>query len=239
MTLQDGHLVILGVDCEGPGLAPAESVSPLAAEEKERARRFLRPEHARRFMAGRYALRRVLARVTGQSPQMIELRYTEHGKPYLPDGPAFNLSNSGRYAYIAVAAAGRLGVDIEQRIPGRDLPGIASRYFSSREQEALAAMDATQRLRTFYRIWTRKEALLKAAGSGLSTPLGSFSVEACEHCAESCLLEGSGDLCPDQWDLRSVAAPPAYEAAVAWNCEVKSLAIFNSVDEFLAKAGMG
>lgn len=97
------------------------------------------------------------------------------GKPVFPEnsGVHFNISHSGGYVVLAFGKA-PLGVDIEC-VKRADLK-VAKRFFAKEEYDCLAEMPETERGDIFYKIWTGKEAVVKASGAGLSVPLDSFSV---------------------------------------------------------------
>ena len=102
------------------------------------------------------------------------IREGAQGKPeWEIEGLYFNLSHSGRMAACVIADR-PVGLDVQERGPCRE--ALARRFFAPAEQAELAA--ATDRDGAFVRLWTMKEAWLKASGAGLSVPLGSFSVAA-------------------------------------------------------------
>jgi 4'-phosphopantetheinyl transferase len=140
----------------------------LSADERARAARFVAEPDQTRFVIGRARLRQVLARYVDRPPQDLVFGYGEHGKPALVqchDAPAFNLSHSGEHMVIAVAPHGDVGIDIERIRPIE--PSMARRFFSEAESTALSQLSGQAWLAAFFRCWTRKEALLKAAGKGL------------------------------------------------------------------------
>jgi 4'-phosphopantetheinyl transferase len=105
-------------------------------------------------------------------------------------------------------------VDVEQIRQNFDHEAIASRFFSRQEQQQLAALPAAERYRGFFRCWTRKEAYIKAEGSGLSLPLHQFDVSL--GAGDSSLLLATR---PDsaeaaRWTLREVQAGDGYVAAL-------------------------
>ena len=108
------------------------------------------------------------------SPSVIEprYRYGENGKPYL-EGRSFyfNLSHSGDYVFCGVSGQ-EIGVDI-QKFQGQNELGLARRFFSSAERQALEACgDEESRRSMFFRMWTRKEAYGKLTGEGLGGAVG-------------------------------------------------------------------
>ena len=136
-------------------------------EEKMRWRRFPTAAPRRRFALCRAAARRVLAERLGCSNRQLSFGKGRHGKPFaLVDGEcapgSFNVSHSGGHGLIAVGSREHLGVDVEERAPGRDLDGIGSMVFGPTEQRVLALAAGSRKLRIFYRLWTMKEALIKA-----------------------------------------------------------------------------
>lgn len=146
----------------------------LDAGEQTRAAR-LQVKHARRsFIACRVALRCLLAERLGQAPQDVALALTARGKPQLPGGEwSFNISHSADVALIALAKGDlRLGIDVERVQEHTQVRGMAVRYFHPSEAAAVAG-----RRPAFFRCWTRKEAVVKAIGTGFATRLDSFAVD--------------------------------------------------------------
>jgi 4'-phosphopantetheinyl transferase len=146
----------------------------LSADELERAGRF-RVEHARRaFVACRSALRRVLGERLGVAPAALTFTLSAHGRPSVAGGRvSFNVSHSGEVGLIAVAdGERRIGVDVEQVRTTTDIEALAERFFHPEEAAAIAG-----RRDAFFRCWTKKEAVVKAIGQGLSHPLETFVVD--------------------------------------------------------------
>jgi 4'-phosphopantetheinyl transferase len=120
-------------------------------------------------------MRQILGGYLQAPPQSLIFDYGQHGKPQLAGGPAFNFSDSGRLGCLAVliSGAGPIGIDIEE-MRSRDYLKLAERYFSPAEFNRLRGVNEFDRAASFFRLWTRKEAFLKAVGTGLSTPLDAF-----------------------------------------------------------------
>lgn len=124
----------------------------------------------------RVATRIMLARYCGASPVQLRFASGPFGKPELVDARlSFSLSRRGNLALLAVATKGRLGVDIEMRRPLPELEAIAAMLHRA-EREKLARTPESEREDCFFRIWTRKEAALKALGTGLANGLDEFCV---------------------------------------------------------------
>jgi 4'-phosphopantetheinyl transferase len=187
----------------------------LNIEERARAARFAFPHIARRYRIGRVALRLVLGRWLGVDAREIAFSITARGKPYLSGGPAFNLSSSGSLLLIGVSSGAEIGVDVEVRRPLEDMPELARRYFSEREQAEMCTLPKGLRPHAFFRGWSRKEAVAKAIGEGLHLDFPSFSVpldgfNACTPVTVSAAFpHGSG------WFVRSLPWTGEGEAAIA------------------------
>jgi 4'-phosphopantetheinyl transferase len=194
----------------------------LTPDEVTRASRYHFEEHRQRYIRGRAALRVLLGRYLETPPAEIRFRYENHGKPEigLPRAPGdlrFNFSDSGGLALIAVGSGRALGVDIEKVRPVPDFLDIATRFFSAREIQAILAVSENKRQEAFFACWTRKEAYLKATGSGLLYPLADFSVAVGpDEAAELCEVKGNGDIA-SHWFLADVLPGEGFRGALA--CE--------------------
>ena len=148
----------------------AEAWQACQANEHERAARFRFALHARRYRAAHASMRQVMAAHLGLALQDWAWQAGEHGKPHcvVARHGHFNLSHNEDWALLAWHPDMPVGVDIEwhQAIP--DLDGLAASYFTSAEQAWMCEVDAAaERATRFYRLWSAKEAALKALGSGL------------------------------------------------------------------------
>jgi 4'-phosphopantetheinyl transferase len=152
----------------------------LSPDERARAVRFVFVRDRDRFVAGRSFLRLLLAQYAGREPGNLRFHYGPNGKPALAETDCrltFNLAHSGALAVCAIApGGGDVGVDVERVRPIRDARGVARAAFSSGEVARLESLPESLRLQAFYEAWTRKEAFLKALGSGLGRSLDSFEV---------------------------------------------------------------
>ena len=132
-------------------------------------------------MLCRAALRSLLCEHLGCGNDRLSFETAEGGKPFAlldgqPVAAGFNVSHSGQHGLIALAPAGRIGVDIEECVPRDDLDRLAGAVFGPAEQTELAAASGDDRIRLFFRLWTLKEAVAKALGSGLSLDVSQFEV---------------------------------------------------------------
>ncbi len=118
----------------------------------------------------------------------MDIIQNRFGKPSLRGHQlAFSLSHTANVSVIAITPSAAVGVDVEQIRASRDLLELAESNFSPGEYRKLLTLEGEAQALAFYRCWTRKEALLKADGSGLSRQLDSFEVSLLEH-EESAVL---------------------------------------------------
>ncbi|MFC4947212.1 4'-phosphopantetheinyl transferase family protein [Pseudonocardia sp. GCM10023141] len=195
-----------------PDTAPA-LVALLDDLEQDRLHRFRRAADRARYLAAHALTRIVLGELLDTPAAMLVFDRTcrcgqQHGKPVLPapGSPGFSMSHAGDLVGLAVSPSGAVGIDVEQVRATTDLAGMAGHVYSPTELTRTSRADAG----AFFTAWTRKEALLKATGDGLATPmttitLGPGGVEA-----------WTGASAPDGpvW-LRDLQPAPGYPAAVA------------------------
>ncbi|HEY3380267.1 MAG TPA: 4'-phosphopantetheinyl transferase superfamily protein [Vicinamibacterales bacterium] len=136
---------------------------------------------------------------------------THLGKPFLADHPDlhFNLSHSGEWIACAMAA-GPVGIDVEVVHPMVDLP--AAQFMSGDELERHLDLDPGARVHNFYRLWTIKECVLKALGTGFSLDPRQLTVRQ-----EGAQLFIEGIPAPSDeasWEVRALDMPEGVYAAV-------------------------
>ncbi|MDQ1723764.1 MAG: 4-phosphopantetheinyl transferase [Frankiaceae bacterium] len=189
----------------------------LSADERARSSRFRFTRDRGRYVSGRAELRRLLGARLGCGAAEVEFAYGPAGKPSIPGTSLqFNASHSADVALFVVAdGADAVGVDIELPRPGFGGVDIARRFFAPGEVARLLALPAQQRDDAFLRCWTRKEALLKAHGGGLSLPLHDFEVSL-EPAQPASIVQLGPTLAGRAWHLYDVSdCWPGSYAAVA------------------------
>lgn len=186
----------------------AESFAVLLSDdERRRAERFIDAAVKTRFIIARGILRTWLGATLSRPPESLKFGYGERGKPYLIGHDLrFNLSHAGDMLVLASTIGREVGVDVEQVRPMSELRTVARDNFSKTEFDTLFALPETAREAAFYRIWTRKEAYIKATGKGFALPLGAFVVS---HDHPARFLDGITD-----WSLHALDLPDAYVGAV-------------------------
>jgi len=188
----------------------------LSADERKRSERFVFERDQRRFMLGRAVLRMILGRCLSLPPEEVSFRYERYGKPVLDHTDfSFNISESDGCAVYAITRNRRIGVDIERIRDIAEMDQIARRFFSSSENELLCTLEGSRKRKMFFEYWTRKEALIKAVGSGLKMPLHSFDVTAYPD-EPTYLIRLKDDLGKEcQWAINDLARNTGFAAAVA------------------------
>ena len=184
----DVHCRVLANHCRADFLSPAE---------RERAARFRRARDRQTFIARRVFLREILSQYAGADPAAIEFVRGEFGKPRVNYAELrFSASYSSGLALIAVSRTREIGVDVERIDPAFDREAVARHFFCGGEVGAALAS-----AEEFFRLWTRKEAFLKALGVGFSLAPENF------------------DLSVDRpgWSLESFSPAPGYIATLAAN----------------------
>lgn len=151
----------------------------LSPDESERNRRYVFEKDRIRHLLSRVFVRKLLANYLSLTPDSLRFETNTYGRPTLvwPDGKPkldFNISHAGDMIACAVVPDGRVGIDIEP-IDREVNIRQASHFFSKIELEELALLSGERQKEHFLRLWTLKEAYIKARGQGLSIPLDSFA----------------------------------------------------------------
>jgi 4'-phosphopantetheinyl transferase len=199
----------------------------LNPEETAKADRIIIEAKRRQSYRARAELRRILGLYLDTDPRALCFHYGEHGKPELmvdPSGsPAplcFNLSHSGTVGLVGVIWQRpelQLGVDVEEARPGREFASIAESFFAPDEVAVFRRLPAREHQAAFYRAWTRKEAYLKAIGTGLSFSSTAFSIAyGRDEPAQLLRTQRPGDEAR-RWQMIDVPCPAGYAAAACWD----------------------
>ncbi|MBR8832432.1 MAG: 4'-phosphopantetheinyl transferase superfamily protein [Chlorogloea purpurea SAG 13.99] len=180
----------------------------LSTDEWERADRFKFPRHKRRFIVARGRLRQILARYLHLAPQDIVFTYSQEGKPALEwSDLCFNLSHTGDLAIYGISWHGAIGIDLEFIRPVGSLLSLTKKYFCESEQKIIERSE--NQTQTFFRIWTAKEAYLKATGEGIAGGLQQIEIS----------LEPSLQGSVKGWILRELPLEPDYVCTLCYRSQ--------------------
>jgi 4'-phosphopantetheinyl transferase len=196
----------------------------LDAEQRARAVRFRFPEDRARFLLGRALLARSLREFAGVSTAPLKLRLTEQGRPVLVDRPElqFSISHSGGFVAQALSLKSSVGVDLEAVSRLVDQDAIAERILSPGEYAEFQKLPESKRPAAFFRVWTAKEAYLKAMGLGLPGGLKEVAVPM-EEADPSSPRIFHPDNKSAPWCFQRLPLPDGYDGCVVWDDPAKSL----------------
>ena len=213
------HTVVLHVD-----LSPEPDKQAIASQwldetERRRSDHFKHAGARRRFELCRASLRAVLCRRLGCDNSYLSFGYSEYDKPFVllnkqPAPISINVSHSGDHGLIALAPNGRIGVDLEVRSHRRDFDTLIEAAFGKNEQLALNWAKGSERTHLFYKLWTIKEALIKALGTGLSYDPADFEAPASMREAAESALHYFPRLPGLQWRVKDLGTT-SFAAALA------------------------
>lgn len=173
------RLWLMEVDAAPPALLVRWRAC-LDAQELARADRFYFDADREIYLAAHWLLRQALSHAGPLAPDSWQFAVEQNGKPRIAPGLGyrslnFNLSHTRGFVACAVGYDAEIGVDVERIAPEHAGIDIAERYFSATEIALMRAAPAADRAMIFFRLWTLKEALIKATGEGLSRALDTFS----------------------------------------------------------------
>lgn len=189
-----------------------ESAAVLSPDEQARADRLKIPQIRQRFINGRLTLRRILAAQLGQHPAELRFEYAASGKPFLAGMPLhFNFTHSGDLGLLAVADI-PVGVDLEQQRSVTALRTMEATILMPEEQQRLDHYIGDERDALLLRLWTCKEALVKATGEGFQAML-RYQLRWDQSSGQMTAHDAQGDAIP--WAVQPLTIHNAYTAAIA------------------------
>lgn len=161
--------------------AARRCASVLSDTELQRAERFITEGDETHFKQRR-AFRRYCGALALESPRplsQINFIETEKGRPYLSDLPNFRFSfSSCRFGFLGAWSSTHLiGIDIEDQTTNLEPAELAQQFFREAEAKVVKEVSGLARRRTFFQLWSLKEAALKCIGEGLPYGLDAFEFE--------------------------------------------------------------
>lgn len=143
----------------------------LSKDEKQNTNSFKMDYHRKHYMLSHVILRLLLSQYTGINPELIRILKNKHGKPYIKFYKLkFNISHSKNKLAIAISSS-EVGIDIEYVNPNFDIYEIIDITLSEAEKLNIKNLAFKLQKKQFYKYWTKKEALLKAVGTGVNIDL--------------------------------------------------------------------
>ena len=179
----------------------------LSAEERDKSRRFRHHYDQQRYIIRHGILRLILARYLASNPKEIVISEGMFGKPFVTDVNhgriEFNVTHSEKLMLLAFTHEHRVGVDIEHIKDFPEVEYITEAFFSSEEKAIMCRVPLVNKLNTFFRLWTRKEAYTKALGLGIYQP------------EIPSLLSKSAEKVASRWTVESFIPANDFVAALA------------------------
>ncbi len=240
--LREDDLQVWRLDLNGPdshGLL-TRAFRALTPEERLRAAKMRTGTAPEEFIVGRGLLRYLLGASLNCDPRLVEIVLGAHRKPALRPQrgvrlPHFNVSHSNGMVLIALSRMGSVGVDVEYMDPSVQTMDVARAAFHPEDFGWIeSAATAKDRLLAFYNCWTRREAVAKADGRGLTLPASGFSTGVpsdMEHLVE--VGGGDGvdcfDRCVPRYFVRTLCVGPHHlgSVALARSCKVPTFLHFS------------
>lgn len=166
--LSPGAASVLLLDSALWGSHTESAQNLLDPGERARAARFRFERDREPYVVAHALWRVVLGACLDVEPGEVPLANTSAGQPYIPGSQlATSLSHSGSWVAIAVCAAETVGIDIERSPSHMTLTDVMPSFCTAAEMAVVMPLHPLLRESALLALWTRKEALLKAFGSGL------------------------------------------------------------------------
>lgn len=165
-------------------------------------------------------LRLLIGRYMNLNPGELEFSYNEFGKPFVykdNNGIQFNISHSEDMAVFAFTRSTEIGVDIEKVKVIDDMAGVMNLCFTEYEKNWFKTINDDSRVETFYKIWTIKEAFIKAIGRGFS--FEPVDIELTNETGDQIMIRNitPGEFRRKKYQVKTMEILPGYIASVVYD----------------------
>ncbi len=173
------------------------------------------------FIITRAITRHIIADAINCKQNEIDFSTQQYGKPYCSHpnvGLHFNLSHSLDVGVIAINLTQEIGIDVQHHRPQQKIIKMAQRFFADSEISLIKQLSESDLEHAFFHIWVRKEALLKATGTGFTQGLSQYAVVSDHLQSSQCHLQCDNN----DYYINDIPAPAHYSSAVAskqQNCQ--------------------
>jgi 4'-phosphopantetheinyl transferase len=236
--LKNYKINIYLIDSRKVNISEKDIIQSLTEEEIFRANKFKFSNEKRFFLISRYYLKNFIGEYLDLSPEKIIISQMKSGKPYVNENIdsnlKFNYSHSGDYIVYAFTKDNEIGIDIEKIKDISEFDELSRTHFSDEEQLIYFELkNPEEKKRLFYKIWTRKEALLKAEGSGITIDLKSLTVLTTnEKNANQIKIK----FLDKNWSITDIMLDTHYSSSVALNSDsYKKIVIYDKDFNLLRK----
>ena len=192
----------------------------LPESERDRSERFRFEIISVRYVKCHYLLRVLLGQYLGTDFYHQEFYCNQHGKPSLKNERGsnsiyFNLSNSENICVFVFTEDGDIGVDVEKIHDMTNMDSIVESFFSPSENINFCSLPKQSRKKSFFKYWTRKEALLKAMGIGLSFPLDKVDVISGQEESSDAFIKTTELNSKTEWTIQDINIFEGFASALA------------------------
>jgi len=174
------------------------------------------------YIFSRGMLRHILSNYLHCFPSEVNFMYQTYGKPVINNYLSFNVAHSHEGIAIALTCHEELGIDLEYEVPRTSIADFAKIYFTRNEQTSLEETTAENRLIYFYRIWTSKEAVMKACGKGIALLPNSFNIPLLNNFNDEVITANLGK----NWYITNIMLSRTYYLAIAMSIPISRLNIY-------------
>ncbi len=223
-TIRPAEVHIWHIPLDGiPQASHDHLTAALGPQELGRRTTYPTPAARARYTVAHGALRLLLGHFLKVPAHTVRIRRGSLGKPELAPTAAatpdlrFSLSHAGGHALVAVTTGRAIGVDLDHPRPGFPLEAFTRRYFPPPERDLVLAAGPTtgDREQAFLRLWTRKEALVKAAGARMALGVRQPVCNAAGPTAAPAEVHLCHPGLHGTWTVQNLPPPPSAATAVA------------------------
>src|SRR3990167_2232998 len=221
-TLQADYTHIWYIDVAKHLSEIAKLYQLLTPEEQTRANKFKFDKDRQQCIIARAYLRIILSHYVAIPATKFRFTAAQQGKLYLENFPdlQFNVTHSNNIILYAVTYQESIGIDVEDETRVVEYYDLAKRFFAAHEAKALQTLTEDVLRQAFYKIWTKKEAFIKAVGEGLSFPLQDFEVNYLAAIKETVKIYKNENIAAANWIIENFQPIVNYQAAI---CRKNSL----------------
>lgn len=191
----------------------------LSCEEKTKAKGFTGEVLKSRYIISHGILRLLLSKYLLAEPVDIQYDYNEFGKPFCRNNTKlyFNMSHSNQYVCYVFSESAVVGIDLEYKKEIPELERFLSEIATPQEILALSTIKRAEKMNYVYKIWTIKEAFLKALGLGLSSSLLEIETSVLPKVCHNVLAFGNNGDLTKEWTFAPLLSIPNYIGTVSIN----------------------
>ena len=228
VAIKDNQVHVWQVNLKTIPADATKFTGTLSPDELERAGKLKFQRDREHFILSHSQLRLILSKYCHCLPGELSFRYNSCKKPLISNTEfgelKFNMSHSDDLMLVGLCKCNEIGIDVEKVREVDELENIANENFS--DQEIKYLMDSSDKTNTFFKIWTRKEAFIKAIGKGIHFPLKSFCVEFKSPGSLEHLVILNHPSWPDQWRTSDLKVSDGYVASLAINSDKFKISYF-------------